>query len=287
MKNLQFTLTAAVLALGATASAQSAAPQAPKEAANNYMIVPAGKVIGLNVQGEPAAKLGEIGDLLVDPRSGEIRYAVLEVGGFLGVGEDQRVVPWSLINVVCEEKDKDKCVARTSLTEARVKAAPKLKKDAKLDAELDKSVEAAFGKNEAWAFAGSGTPSFVRLSHAKGLSVTDGKGAALGKIQDVVLAPSNSCVAYLVIDTNKDAGNKKVAVPWTRTQFTLDEKNQTVVSTPIEAAKFVNAPEYDSKNEKRMASTPWMTELCSYYGCDPFWKTTRFANAQRVKTERP
>lgn len=287
MKNLQFTLTAAVMALGATAFAQSAAPQTPKAAANTFQILPAGKVIGLNVRGEPASNLGEIGDLLVDPRTGEIRYAVLEVGGFLGVGEDQRVVPWSLINVVCDEKDKDKCVARTSLTESRLKAAPKIKKDAKLDAELDKSVEAAFGKSEAWAFTGTGAPSFVRLSHAKGLSVTDGKGAAVGKLEDVILAPSNSCVAYLVVDTNKDAGDKQVALPWTRAQFQIDEHSQTLVSTPVEAAKFVNAPEYDAKDEKRMASTPWLTELCSYYGCDPFWKTARFANATRVKSERP
>lgn len=288
MKNLQFALSAATLALAASAHAQSAAPAPAKDAKDGaalYQILPASKVLGMDVKTEANKDLGEIGDVLLDAKTGELRYAVLEVGGFLGMGEDQRVVPWAMINVACDPKDRDDCVARTTLDEAKIKAAPKLKKDARVDAELDRSIEAAFGKNDAWAYVAGGTPSFLRLSKVKGLAVTDGKGMAIGELDDVVLAPSNSCVAYLVLDTNKDAGDKKVALPFSRTQFTVNEKNDTVATTPIEAAKFANAPEYDAKDVKRMRSTPWMTELSTYYGAEPFWKSTRFANAR--KPERP
>jgi sporulation protein YlmC with PRC-barrel domain len=287
LKNLQFTLSAAVLVLGAHAFAQSASPSVPKEATNSYQILTAGKVLGLDVRGEPPGELGEIGDLLLDAKSGEIRYAVLEVGGFLGMGEDQRVVPWTYFSVVCDEKNPDKCHARTTLNEAKIKAAPKLKKDGKLDAELDKSIDAAFGKNDAWAFTGTGTPTFVRLTRAKGAQLHDSKGVELGKVEDVMLAPANSCVAYVVVDLKKDAGGKKIGLPWSKAEYTLNDKNETHVRTSIEASKLASAPEFDGKDDRRMASTPYLTELGTYYSSDPFWKTTRFANANRAKPEKP
>ncbi len=34
---------------------------------------------------------------MVDKGSGQVRYAVLEFGGFLGVGTDRYPVPWNLL----------------------------------------------------------------------------------------------------------------------------------------------------------------------------------------------
>ena len=102
-----------------------------------------------------------------------------------------------------------------------------------------------------------------------------------------MVAPANNCVAYIVIDTNKDAGGKKVGLPWSRAQYSINEKMETHVKMTIEANKLAAAPEFDAKDAKRMAGTPYMNELCTYYGADPFWKTTRFANANRAKPEKP
>jgi sporulation protein YlmC with PRC-barrel domain len=43
------------------------------------------------VQGEA---LGAIKQLLVEPRTGQVQYAVVAMGGFLGVGERTIIVPW-------------------------------------------------------------------------------------------------------------------------------------------------------------------------------------------------
>ena len=42
-------------------------------------------------------KLGSIDDLMIDKRSGQIRYAVLEFGGFLGMGTDRYPLPWNML----------------------------------------------------------------------------------------------------------------------------------------------------------------------------------------------
>ncbi len=47
-----------------------------------------------NAQGEG---LGEVKDLLIDRDDGKIAFAVIETGGFLGVGEETRAVPFSAL----------------------------------------------------------------------------------------------------------------------------------------------------------------------------------------------
>ena len=39
-------------------------------------------------------KLGSIDDIVIDKLSGQMRYAALEFGGFLGVGTDRYPIPW-------------------------------------------------------------------------------------------------------------------------------------------------------------------------------------------------
>jgi len=46
------------------------------------------------------SRLGEIEDIVVDPVSGRIVYAVVELGGFLGIGERSFPVPWALMKAI-------------------------------------------------------------------------------------------------------------------------------------------------------------------------------------------
>ena len=48
--------------------------------------------------------LGEIEELMLDVRSGRIAYAVLAVGGFLGIGEKYFAVPWRALTLDAERK---------------------------------------------------------------------------------------------------------------------------------------------------------------------------------------
>lgn len=276
-------LATACAAFAPSALAQTAAPGAAQqqEAVPTYPLYPAEKLIGLNIHNDSDKGLGEIGDLLIDPVSGEIRYAVLDVGGFLGAGEDHRVVPWSLVQVVPDEKDREKCHARTTLTEAQIKSAPTAKKDAKFDSDLDKRIEATFGKNDAWAYVGKGTATFLRCSQMDDVVLHDPMKKEVGKIQSLILAPTANCVAYAVVDTTKDAGDKDVAVPFSRLQYAFDDDKKLVASTSIDLTKFATAPEYDKKDWKRMSSKAWVTELSTFYGVDPFWKSARPASAPK------
>lgn len=55
------------------------------------------KVEGTNVYDTKGGKLGSIDNLVIDKRSGLVRYAALEFGGFLGVGTDRYPLPWNML----------------------------------------------------------------------------------------------------------------------------------------------------------------------------------------------
>jgi sporulation protein YlmC with PRC-barrel domain len=61
----------------------------------------ASKVVGLSIYNDKNESLGSINDLLMD-KSGNIKAAVLGVGGFLGVGEHLVAVPFEKIKFVNE-----------------------------------------------------------------------------------------------------------------------------------------------------------------------------------------
>jgi sporulation protein YlmC with PRC-barrel domain len=50
-------------------------------------------IIGMEVRNKENQKLGEVKDLVIDMNTGRLSYAVLSVGGFLGIGEKLIALP--------------------------------------------------------------------------------------------------------------------------------------------------------------------------------------------------
>ena len=82
-----------------------------------------GRVISASmVQGTPVCnaegkKLGTVEDIMIDKLSGQVRYAVLGFGGFLGMGEKDVALPLSKINVTKDENNAMKLTIQASREE--------------------------------------------------------------------------------------------------------------------------------------------------------------------------
>ena len=61
-------------------------------------VLKASELIGMKVEGTDGKNLGKIRDLVIDPEDGDIEYAVLDFGGFLGIGDKYFAVPWDALN---------------------------------------------------------------------------------------------------------------------------------------------------------------------------------------------
>jgi sporulation protein YlmC with PRC-barrel domain len=83
-------------------------------------VISSDKVEGTTVYDHAGEKLGSIDDLMIDKFSGQIRYAVLEFGGFLGMGTDRYPIPWKMLKY---ETSKDGYVV--PLDKKKLDAAPK------------------------------------------------------------------------------------------------------------------------------------------------------------------
>lgn len=60
-------------------------------------IISSKDVEGTNVYNPAGEKLGSIDSVMIDKIKGVVRYAVLEFGGFLGMGTDRYPLPWNML----------------------------------------------------------------------------------------------------------------------------------------------------------------------------------------------
>jgi len=67
-------------------------------------VISSDKVEGTKVYNPKGEKLGSVDDLMIDKLSGQIRYAVLEFGGFLGMGTDRYPLPWNMLKYDTEKE---------------------------------------------------------------------------------------------------------------------------------------------------------------------------------------
>ncbi|MEJ5030361.1 MULTISPECIES: PRC-barrel domain-containing protein [Comamonas] len=60
-------------------------------------VISSDKVQGTKVYNPNGDKLGSVESLLLDKLTGKVRYAVMEFGGFLGMGTDVYPLPWETL----------------------------------------------------------------------------------------------------------------------------------------------------------------------------------------------
>jgi hypothetical protein len=83
------------------ASQQGVFAMATEEAAaqpQHSALVASDRVEGTAVYGPGNRRIGRIERLMIDKASGQVAYAVLTFGGFLGIGEDHYPLPWAKLN---------------------------------------------------------------------------------------------------------------------------------------------------------------------------------------------
>ena len=84
-------------------------------------------VLGRDVRGPHDEDMGRIVDVIVD-RAGVVRAAVIDFGGFLGVGSRKIVVDWNALHFARIANKGDSITLE--LTKEQVNAAPEYKEDA-------------------------------------------------------------------------------------------------------------------------------------------------------------
>ncbi len=90
------------------------------EARETADLIGSDKVESTAVYDAKGEKMGSIERVMIDKRSGQVAYAVLSFGGFLGIGNDSYPIPWDALKY-----DTSLGGYRTNITEEQLKSAPK------------------------------------------------------------------------------------------------------------------------------------------------------------------
>jgi hypothetical protein len=64
------------------------------EARETVSLIGSDRVEGTAVYGPDGERIGAIERLMIEKRAGQVSYAVLSFGGFLGIGDDFYPLPW-------------------------------------------------------------------------------------------------------------------------------------------------------------------------------------------------
>ena len=91
----------------------------PSSAMTGKPLIESDRVEGTAVFDSRGSKIGTIKRLMIDKLSGKVAYSVMSFGGFLGIGEQEHVVPWSKLTY-----DPGFEGFRTDITEQQLKGAP-------------------------------------------------------------------------------------------------------------------------------------------------------------------
>jgi hypothetical protein len=70
---------------------------------SKHHLIASDRVEGTAVLDRDGVKIGTIERVMIDKLSGQVAYAVMSVGGFIGLGEKHHPIPWEILNYNEEE----------------------------------------------------------------------------------------------------------------------------------------------------------------------------------------
>lgn len=118
-----------------------AAQSSQSSAAGGYVLVEqrasqtlSSELVGMNVVGADGESIGEVSELIIE--DAQVTGAVLDVGGFLGLGAKQIGVPWDAIDV---SQVDGSTVAMVALTKDQLASMPEFRTLAEVKAEQSRS----------------------------------------------------------------------------------------------------------------------------------------------------
>jgi sporulation protein YlmC with PRC-barrel domain len=205
--------------------------------------VDAAKLIGRNVVNTNGDTVGEIDSVVID-QSGKVRYAIVGVGGFLGIGKKDVALAWDELTI-SENGEK----VTTNATKDQLAALPEHKFPAAVNPGTVYSYDEALKSNPTLGSPEQMAPAAgmvgIKASKLVGATVKNAKGESIGEIHEVVLAGDGSAQG-LIIDVGGFLGinEKPVLVKWSDVSIQSDTSGTIVVATTMDKSQLEQLPEY-------------------------------------------
>lgn len=234
-------------------------------------------IIGLSVKNKNHEDVGKIDDLVIDMKTGEVRYAALSFGGVAGIGSKLFAIPWQSMTFTYGEPNKANSRHFIfDVTKERLENAPGFDSanwpnvaDAKWGAAIDKhykverNTTAATTTEPRQAIA---YETVFRASKIKGMDVRNDANEDLGSIDELVIDVTKGHVKYVALSFGSwfTGGNKLFALPLGSCTLThANDKTYFVVHATQDSLK--NAPGFDKSRWPNTADPNWAKSIDTFY----------------------
>jgi sporulation protein YlmC with PRC-barrel domain len=204
--------------------------------------VDAEKLIGRTIENPTGENVGEIESVVLD-QSGKVQYAIVGVGGFLGIGEKKVAMEWADLTI---SENGEKVV--TVATKDQLAALPDYKYPETAKPGTVYSYDEAVKTNptlEEQTTPAAGIEG-IAASKLVGATVTNANGDSIGEIHEVLLSAEGEADA-LIVDVGGflGMGEHTVAMKWTDISIRSDDNNTLVVATEMTKEQLQDLPEYE------------------------------------------
>ena len=236
----------------------------------------ASEVIGCEVRNRMGEELGKIEELVLDPASGSVEYAVISFGGFLGMGDKLFAVPSSLLQTPVGSEGSGGTHLLFDVDKALMEKAPGFAKDNWPDVHATSwrdVVDAFYEESGARAIEKNREFRLCKASEMIGQVVADPKYSEVGKVRDLVLDGRLGRVSFLVLDADGSFAPavRAFAIPWPALKLETKSGKDTLILDATRE-RLEKAPAFATEDRDRMSDPAWTSELYRHYGVRPYWE---------------
>jgi sporulation protein YlmC with PRC-barrel domain len=218
------------------------------------------KLLDMDIENADGKDVGEIRDVIVEANNGRVHYAVLEYGGFMGMGEKLFPFPLTTFRV---NADGDELVL--DIPADSLRKAPGFNRDRWPDwnaGDYRKSIDRHYRSGDERIK----NARFIRGSELLDADLRSKDGERIGEVEDVVANIATGQVDYVVVEFEPGwfAGDKLVALPL-RAFEPIREKGvfTTDLALTVDKSRLQNAPAFkrgdwpDAESFRRNVDQYW------------------------------
>jgi len=284
------------------------------------------ETLNREVRNRQDEKLGKIQELSVNVDRGVVGYAILDVGGFLGIGGKYVAVPWSALDINVKETDGRKDIRVTlDADKQRLKEAPgSFDKDTwpnMVDLQWGRDVHKYYNVGVYWEMERERGLKGEPISPRPGESPSDAaqrlknrlemrklykaqadllgrdiKNAAnedLGDLHDLMIDERTGEIAFAVIRFTdprylEDKNKSFAAIPFSLLDFRLEgEKDKEKGYFVITLnSEQVKPRMFDKEHWPSLSDREWATSAYRHFDQQPYWESKRIIIREKTEPQK-
>lgn len=206
------------------------------------------RLIGMPVDDMHGQRIGEVHDLIVDTHDGKVRYAVIDAGGFLGLGEHRTAVSLRNLDAILEPDR-----VRVDMTREQLQRYPGYPPDREPDWNLGGFAQQVDDAVHADGKGGGTMRRYWKASDLLEADLEDQRGNDIGDVEDLVIDASDGRVLYGAARFDGSWMSPEALVRIEPTQVRAEDGDGTDLVIVENAASIRAAPRIDENRWKHMA----------------------------------